>query len=220
MVVVLIKLFKTLVALLPPAIEREIYWHKNKFVRVKHIRDWKIQGKPLPPPHQYKQAVIEQVSKRTKTPIFVETGTLFGNMIEAQRKTFKKLYSVEIEPTLFQNAKKYFSNYPHIKIIQGDSSYKLDEILDEITGEDVLFWLDGHYSGGITGMGEMYCPIIKELEVIFNHKLKSKYILIDDARCFDGTHSYPTLTELTKFVLEKDDKLNVKVIDDLIHISY
>ena len=27
-----------------------------------------------------------------------------------------------------------------------------------------VFWIDGHYSGGITGIGEAVCPILAELD--------------------------------------------------------
>lgn len=75
-----------------------------------------------------------------------------------------------------------------------------------------------YYSGGDTGKGELNTPIIKELEAIFANS-KKHTILIDDARCFNGTNDYPKINTLKEYVLEKNSKLLFNVKDDIIHIS-
>jgi len=64
--------------------------------------------------------------------------------------------------------------------------------------EPALIWLDGHYSGGITGKSDINCPIYSELGAIFSTP-NDNVILIDDANCFDGTNDYPTYENLEKF---------------------
>ena len=54
-------------------------------------------------------------------------------------------------------------------IVQGDSGKVLSEILLEIN-EPAIFWLDGHYTAGITARGVKECPIFEELDCIFNTK--------------------------------------------------
>jgi hypothetical protein len=51
----------------------------------------------------------------------------------------------------------------------------------------VNFWLDGHYSGGITHQGPTDCPICAELEAIEKNlsHFAAVTVLIDDIRCFD-----------------------------------
>lgn len=105
-----------------------------------------------------------------------------------------------------------------LKFSRGDSSVKLPEILDEISNGSILFWLDGHYSGENTAVGEKQCSVYEELDAIFNHGITSKYILIDDARCFNGTNDYPSIKELTEFVKNKEQGLKVEIINDIIHI--
>lgn len=63
--------------------------------------------------------------------------------------------------------------------------------------ERILFFLDGHYSGGGTGMGRESMSNSGKMNIIFS-KLTGKYfvILIDDARCFIGEHSYSELNRL------------------------
>lgn len=214
----IISFIKKAVSIFPLEAQRNIYLYKNKIARSGILKSWGNQGSPVPPPHQYKQFIVEQVGKKYGLKTLVETGTCLGHMIEAQRNNFFKLYSIEVEPTLYKNANKYFSPYLHIEIIEGDSAIKLGQILKRISNESVLFWLDGHYSGGITGMGDKECPIYEELQAIFDQRVKTKYILIDDARCFDGTNDYPTLDELNQFVKSKDKDLKMEILHDIIHL--
>ena len=54
---------------------------------------------------------------------------------------------------------------PHVTIFQGDSATVLPKLLATIQ-EPCLFWLDGHYSGGITALGKSITPILDELQTI------------------------------------------------------
>ena len=74
-----------------------------------------------------------------------------------KKKFFKRIYSIELSEDLFNMAKKRFRNNSHIKIIQGDSGDVLKNVLIEIT-EPGIFWLDGHYSAGITVKGKKGMP--------------------------------------------------------------
>jgi len=89
-------------------------------------------------------------------------------------------------------------NFKHINILKGDSGKILNEIMPKIN-EPALIWLDGHYSGGITGKSDINCPIYSELGAIFSTP-NDNVILIDDANCFDGTNDYPTYENLEKFL--------------------
>ena len=142
-------------------------------------------------PHVLKRRLISSRAQEYKTTVFVETGTLFGDMTRAQRKRFHKLYSIELDDYLHRRAKKRFRNCTRIKLLQGDSGEVIKRVLTEIT-EPTLFWLDAHYSDGITAHGDENTPIFKEIESILKHKLKEHVILVDDARDFNGSNGYPT----------------------------
>jgi hypothetical protein len=58
---------------------------------------------------------------------------------------------------------------------------------------------------------------MKEVNAILEHK-QGHVILIDDARCFDGTHDYPTLNELQKLVALKRPDYMFSVLNDVIRI--
>jgi hypothetical protein len=62
--------------------------------------------------------------------------------------------------------------------VQGDSGKELPKIVTQLD-TPAIFWLDGHYSAGITAKGDTECPIFEELEAIFEPDKSCKHILID-----------------------------------------
>lgn len=170
----------------------------------------------LPTLHIVKQNNIRKLQKDHGLTTFVETGTFMGDMVEAQRTYFKKLYSIELGKDLYNQAVARFNKYPHIKIIHGDSGVILNDLLREIH-EPALFWLDGHYSAGITAKGDKNTPIMEELRTILSQKY-DHVILIDDARLFIGEGDYPTIDEISSFVLGQDPRRMISVADDIIRI--
>jgi len=113
-------------------------------------------------------------------------------MVQAQKNRFNKIISSELGIDLFWEAKKRFKDERHIIILQGDSGNILPIVLKDIN-EPVIFWLDGHYSGGITAKGNKVCPIFEEIDAIFSGKKYNHILLIDDARDFNGYVDYPTI---------------------------
>jgi hypothetical protein len=89
-------------------------------------------------------------------------------------------------------------------IFQGDSAMQISKIIKMID-EPALFWLDAHFSQGITAKGTVVTPILNELEQILRRPFKD-VILIDDAESFDGTNGYPTTAQLEKFVANFEDR--------------
>jgi hypothetical protein len=131
------------------------------------LKQWHQRGRPIPPPHIYKLSVIKQYASLFQSPVFIETGTFLGETTEACKHLFKKLITIELDQKLYENACNKFSNEKNISIYQGDSGQVLESVMVNIS-QPCLFWLDGHYSEGITAKGELNTPIINELKIIFN----------------------------------------------------
>ena len=167
---------------------------KSKLNARKHYKRWLKQGKPVPPPHVVKQELINNYRDKYKLSVFIETGTYLGEMVYAQRNNFDLIYSVEIQPSLYEAAQKRFKKYRHITLLNGDSGEVLFNLMPTVK-ERALLWLDGHYSGGITGKSDVHSPIMNELKAVFTNN-KDHVLLIDDAHCFTGENGYPTLEEL------------------------
>ncbi len=132
--------------------------------------------------------------------VLIETGTNQGLTPMALVQSFKEIYTIELEASLYEAARRKLSSYPNIHCLHGDSTLVLPNVLDLIR-EPAVVWLDGHYSGPGTAHGVFSTPIREELQILFKDG-RPHLILIDDARIFDGGpehelyehyYEYPTL---------------------------
>ncbi len=203
---------------LKTVLPQRLYTLIKKQFAGRQLKEWQEKGCPAPPPHIVKQLAIKEYQKKSGYQILIETGTYEGDMIEAQKKTFRKIYSIELATEFFRNAQKRFRQDAHVELLQGDSGKVLPELMKRIE-EPVIFWLDGHYSSGETAKGDKECPIFEELDAIFLSKPLRHVMMIDDARCFTGEADYPTLDELKAFVKSKNRNYVVEVKDDIIRLT-
>lgn len=180
------------------------------------LAGWILRGRPAPPPHLVKQRMILRQARRHNTSIMIETGTLFGDMVEAMKDHFDQLFSIEISHELATKAKQRFAGNDKIRIIENDSAVALKSLVPEIR-HPALFWLDGHYSGGNTGKGEKDTPIMEELATIYASDL-DHIVLIDDARLFGSDKDYPSVEELETYVRKLRPDVVISSENDCISI--
>ncbi len=179
---------------------------------------WRIRGRPLPPPHVVKQLAILRYQRSRQFATFVETGTFTGEMVEAMRPHFRRLISIEMSPQIYEAAVHRFAGDPHIQLFLGDSAVVLPQVLQRIR-EPALFWLDGHFMGGSTARSHEDSPVRHELRALLAHPVRGHLILIDDARLFDGTAGYPTIPELRAWIQRQRPGSDVRVEDDIIRCA-
>lgn len=182
------------------------------------IAEWERQGRPAPPPHVIKQRNLRRYARRYGLKVLVETGTCFGDMVEAMKPHFDKIYSIELSRELYARARERFAADAHVELIQGDSGQRLGEVMARLE-RPAIFWLDGHYSAGVTAKGDKETPIVEELLQIFAAPDRGHVILIDDARLFGTDPSYPTVDEVEELVRSKRGGVSVSVEDDSIVIA-
>jgi hypothetical protein len=136
--------------------------------------------------------------------IFVEGGTYKGATAKNMSEKFNKVFTIEKSDVMFDLAKENLKNNKNIVMLKGDTREHLRNILEE--NDNILFWLDAHWSGGDT-YGEVdECPLVEELEIIFEYD-KNYVILIDDARLFlappPSPHkidNWPSLTDISNII--------------------
>lgn len=147
--------------------------------------------------------------------IFVETGTFGGEGIRlALEAGFEIIYSMDIEKTFVENARKRFENNPNVKIFLKDSGYQLCEVIAEID-EPVTFWLDAHNGFPNPNAVEVKnTPLIEELDQIKYHPIKTHTILIDDLHCC-GTllFDFLSLQDIIMKVMEINPDYTITFVD-------
>ncbi len=176
-------------------------------------------GSPIPAPPEVKRLTIFNYAKSRTITTLIETGTFHGDTIKAAFPFFNEIISIEVDYALAKAAKLRFQGERKVTIIQGDSGREIKQVLKSLKTA-AIFWLDGHYSGGVTGKADKNTPIIDELTSILTHSVKDHVILIDDARCFSGEYDYPTLFEIYEMVKGYDMCYKMNVKDDIIRIGY
>lgn len=187
---------------------------------VRHLPRLVSKGWSAPLPALLKRAFLRGIARDSVATTFVETGTYLGDTTWEFRNDFHHIHSIEVEPHLCALASRRLRNFDHITIHQGDSAAILPALVPTVKGA-ALYWLDGHYSAGITGTGVSHCPIVGELEAIYRLSRDPFTIVIDDARCFGTDPAYPTIAEVTTQVAAlSGGRSTVSVENDMIVIRH
>lgn len=203
---------------------RKLAWGAGVWPRLQRARAflrrdaarWIAGGCQSPAPEVVKKSIVRHYVTSHRTPVFIETGTFLGNMVQFIADTGVQCHSIEIDEGLHARAKELLSSRSNVRLILGDSAQELPKLIAKLN-TPATFWLDGHYSGQGTGRGEIDTPISAELEAILDHPVKTHVILIDDARCFDGQSDYPGLHQLLARFADHPDYV-ASVSADMIRI--
>jgi len=152
---------------------------------------------------------------------FIETGTYLGNTAIWASDHFKNVYTLEASHNLWLQARKMHEDRKNIVFVHGHSGEVLRETLSQIKVPS-LFWLDAHWSSGITYGENDECPLIHELEAIQNRQGQD-CILIDDARLFMAPppkhhrlDQWPALDEVFIALTKAIDSPYTVIVDDVI----
>jgi glycosyltransferase involved in cell wall biosynthesis len=128
--------------------------------------------------------LVRSLQSSVPLSVLVETGTFKGDTVAELCSLFKKIYSIELSATLWEDAVRRFENCLEVQILQGSSPARLRELKGELESLAVLYWLDAHWCIASATAGETsQCPLLDELLAIGQLNAQS-VILIDDARLF------------------------------------
>jgi hypothetical protein len=162
---------------------------------------------------------IHFIKSAMNLDVFVEGGTFKGGTAQKLSNLFSSVFTIEKSDIMFDVAKKNIGHIKNINMLKGDTRKHLDEILS--TNDNILFWLDAHWSGGDTYGEEDECPLIEELQIIFRHS-KNHVILIDDARLFLAPpplpHKHRNWPSLKEIINTVPGDRQITVFDDVIYI--
>lgn len=134
---------------------------------------------------------IELFRRHNHNSVFIETGSFNGDGIKnALFSDYKEIHSIELAESRYYYCKSHFRYNPNVHLYLGDSVKELPKILQEVK-EPATFWLDAHYSGYGTTFAETLTPLMRELDVIGKHEIKTHTIIIDDLR--EWKRDYPAI---------------------------
>ncbi len=155
----------------------------------------------------------ELINRRGDRKIFIETGTADGDGIQfALGAGFETIYSIELNPVLFEKCKERFKNNSNVNLICGSSEIELPKILEKVD-ESFVLWLDAHWSGGeyIGELMDVYLP--KELNAIkkYSEKFNDSAIMIDDMNHYMSNKNF--CGEIEKLVNEIKKTGSIEYID-------
>lgn len=158
------------------------------------LYNWYSKTHCAPPaPHFVKQGVL--LRHGIKNCTWIETGTYLGSTTKLLASKYFHVHTIEPSQKCLSIAKDYLGGLKNITYYHGTSEDCIETACAAVAG-DVCFWLDGHYSTGITFRGNTDTPIMHELAVIEKHlsRYRSVVVMIDDVRCshLDSDH-YPNL---------------------------
>jgi hypothetical protein len=156
------------------------------------IARWRRAGRPVPAPAPVKRDVLRRTGREHRLRVLIETGTFRGDTAIALRRHFDRIVSVELSPELHASAARRARRVKNVELVQGNSADVLPGIVARLS-QPALFWLDAHYAGGVTAMGDKISPILAELDAVLGHQGPRHVVLIDDARNFrdPGRTGYP-----------------------------
>lgn len=182
--------------------------------RTRSSRDlvsWEQSGFNLPAPRAVKCATLARWGIASAP--WIETGTAHGKTTKWLAERYPSVISLEPEPELYSLATTRLSGLENVTLICGTSEECFGSAVSQIVGDQVNFWLDGHYSQGVTYAGTRDTPVLFELKEIRSslesERLRKIAVLIDDVRLFVSRHSekpqepgregYPSLTALVEW---------------------
>jgi hypothetical protein len=176
-----------------------------------------INGVLNQPKYINKSLLAAMIGLKFHKKFFVETGTYIGQSTYNIQNLFLKLYTCEASKDLYKAAKNLFllTKSNNIKIYLSDSRSFLNSLNKTIANNSVFF-LDAHYSTGITSKEYGTCPLIDELQIIIN-KTSNAVVVVDDIRTMNGKNGYPNLNEILNIL---PNSARVKIIYDQMIIYF
>jgi predicted O-methyltransferase YrrM len=154
-----------------------------------------LTGTGWVPSHQAKRRHLRGLFRERGHSVFIEAGTYRGDTVAALVGEASKIVSVELDEHLYRAAAERFAAVPSVDIRFGDATDLIPEVVAECS--PALVFLDGHFSGPGTALGDEVEPAIPILTRLAAVSAPGTTVVVDDLRLFGSAADYPQLDELT-----------------------
>lgn len=141
---------KRLIKNFVPQIFKDFIIIQRGFFDYIKLDGWRKRGFLEHSPQIVKQNIFLKYG--LKDAVWVESGTHLGITTEYLSNHFPHIYSIEPEPKLYASARKRFEG-KNVTLFNDISENIFKLLLPKLSG-CINFWLDGHFSAGITFKGK------------------------------------------------------------------
>ena|ERR1700733_8281433 len=154
------------------------------------------QGAPINLHSYMKYLTLRSLGKRTGARYLIESGTFLGVTAARCSRSFERVLTMELDIDLAQQATTYLRRFSNVEVFQGDAVQLLPQLIAREDARAAVVFLDGHYSGGKTALGDIPEPAIPELEILAQHRDKICGIVVDDFRLFGAEAGFPKKSDV------------------------
>jgi hypothetical protein len=145
----------------------------------------------------------------------VETGTYRGRTARSLASVFQAVVTIELSAELHEQAVGALRDVPSITPLLGHSAQVLRDVSEPAT--PTLFYLDGHWSGGVTAGEEDECPVLEELAAIGSGH-EDDCVVIDDARLFTSAPPPPHERDAWPLLIDVFDAIRARRPDHIVTV--
>ena len=165
-----------------------------------HVRDlYRLARFDVFNPHSYsKFRTLRSVQQRTGATQLIETGTYLGVTTRRCAPHFAKVFTIELDHELATQAREQLRPLANVTLIEGDADREMRTLFEDAAVRDVLVFLDGHYSGAGTAVGDAPEPAVDVLEFLAQHESRLRAVVVDDFREFGTAPGWPKKWQLVR----------------------
>ena len=164
------------------------------------VYQWLTGNPAQTPPAFIKRNLLLHYSTNETT--WVETGTYLGYTTKLLATKSAVVHTIEPSTSCLSIARQNCKGIKNIVFHNGTSESCCESIICSLSG-DVCFWLDAHFSRGVTHCEQgTETPISMELSLISDYieRFDSISVFIDDAVCsIEYPNSYPSLNSYVEW---------------------
>ena len=147
--------------------------------------------------HSYmKYTVLRRLRQRTGARCLIETGTFLGVTSARCAHVFDRVFTIELDAKLASQAAAYLRRFPNVEVLQGDAIKLLPQVIARDNAREAVVFLDCHYSGGDTALGDVPEPAVLELEILAQYADRICGVVVDDFRLFGVEPGFPNKADL------------------------
>ena len=177
----------------------------------------KLRGDFFNPHSLTKLQNLLRAKAYTGATSIIEVGSFRGVTTRRLARFFQHVHSIEIEPALFAEAQHRCASCKNVTMHLGDGKHILKELIPKVSR--CLVFLDGHFSGGITGQGDEPEPVLAELDILARDLDNIVGVVVDDFRMFGFDKGWPRKSEVMarlEYVMPEPEWQHTVIYDQFI----